>query len=289
MEIKKRNYKYLLRLYSIVEEYLTSIPTSQENLPDIVLSFCIVIEKMFKIKLYQKNPVLIFENSKIRENDALVAIINEDEQNIESIKIGTVVNRYKLMFKNEFSESEMQVILDIYKIRNHFIHGYKSDDIILSDSENIIKKMGTVWEKISSLATLLFGGLVIKSKKPKNKYSDEELEKVLIEEVKKKIKTRTNMYLYGTIYNIENANTSFLSSSKKCPRCGLYGFSNENFSNDDILSDGMSSVFTAQKIYNTFNSINNTPNLYKCRKCNLELTEKEYEIARGLRKLNDTT
>lgn len=188
------NYEYLLRLYSQVDDYLADIPSKQENLPEIIVAFCITIEKLFKIRLHGENPVLVYDNTKIKENDALVAIIKEKELSIETIRIAETINRYKLMFENDFSDDEMQVLIDIYNTRNHFIHGYKPDGDLLLDKENIVKKMGTVWEKISIQAVSIFGKDLIKANKPKKKYSEEELEKVLIEEVKKKIQSTGTVY-----------------------------------------------------------------------------------------------
>lgn len=81
------NYEYLLRLYSQVDDCLADIPSKQENLPEIIIAFCITIEKLFKIRLHGENPVLVYENSKIKENDALITIIKEKELSIETIKI----------------------------------------------------------------------------------------------------------------------------------------------------------------------------------------------------------
>lgn len=286
------NYKYLLQLYSQIDDYLADVLDKQENLPEIVVAFCITIEKLFKIRLHGENPVLIYENSKIKENDALITIIKEKELSIETIKIGETINRYKLMFENEFSDDEMQVLIDIYNIRNHFIHGYKSDDDLLSDQENIIKKMGTVWEKISVQAVSIFGKDLIKANKPKKKYSEEELEKVLIEEVRKKIQsTGTEYNSLGLVYRdftipiqspsavslgidrqYQVPSSVFALGSEKCPRCGSYSFS---------LDEVNSSVISIASIYNPVGTFSD---LYKCKNCNLELTKKEYEIAKKLKK-----
>lgn len=268
----KQNYQYLFRLYSAVDEYLAHIPAKQKNLPEIIVSFCVVTEKIFKIKLHKENPILVYENIKIKENDALVAVIKEKELDIETIKIREVVSRYKLMFDDEFSDDEMQILIDIYNIRNHFIHGYKSDDEILLDRENIVKKMGTVWEKISAQAISVFGKDLIKAKKPKKKYSEEELEKVLIEEVKKKIENFENDH----VYSVSNENFFYSPSpfinNEVCPRCGSYGFSTDNSINSDVYLSTVS-----------FISRNDISDLYKCKRCYLELTRKEYEIAKKIK------
>ena len=292
------NYEYLLRLYSQVDEYLANTPSKQENLPEVIIAFCITVEKLFKIRLHGENPVLVYENSKIKENDALTTIIKEKELNIETIRIGETINRYKLMFENEFSDDEMQVLIDIYNIRNHFIHGYKSDDYFLSDKENIVKKMGTVWEKISTQAVSIFGKDLIKANKPKKKYSEEELEKVLIEEVKKKIQsTGTEYDSLGLVYkdfiipspsavshsavslginrDYQLPSSVFALSGEQCPRCGSYSFSL------DEANLGVISLASLSSVHNLFGTFSD---LYKCKSCNLELTKKEYEIAKKLKK-----
>lgn len=275
MKTNKQNYQYLLRLYSFVDEYLADIPAKQENLPDVIVSFCIVTEKLFKIKLHKKNPVLVYENSKIKENDALVFVIKKKESNdMITVGIQKTIDRYKLMFDGEFSDDEMKILEDIYKVRNHFIHGYKSDEDILSDSENIVKKMGTVWEKISAQAVSVFSRKFIKANKPKKKYSEEELEKVLIEEVKKKIESQRN-YLDDVFkaQSIHSAYDSLNINGEKCPRCGTYEF---------FIDTSNSDIFSATSV-NMYNPIRASSDLYKCKKCNLELTRKEYEIAKKIK------
>lgn len=278
MEENKGNYQYLLRLYSLVDEYLADTSDKQENLSEIVVAFCVVTEKLFKIRLHRENPVLVYENARLKEDDALVSVIKEKELNIETIRIRETLNRYRLMFQDEFSDGEMQVLIDIYNVRNHFLHGYKPDDDILSDSENIVKKMGTVWEKISTQAISIFGNDLIKVNKPKKKYSEEELEKVLIEEVKTKIKSIKSEYgtfaLNNYMYQVPNYMSAFGVTGEKCPRCGSYEFS----------LDEPSPNLDALLVTGIYGQRMNFSDLYKCKKCGLELTKKEYEIAKKITK-----
>lgn len=272
-----KNYKYLIQLYSKVEDYLTKNNPPVEELPEIIVSFCVVVERILKIGLHNENPVLLFENNKIENNNALVAVVKEKEEDIETIRIGETLARHKLMFEKDFSDDEYQALLDIYKKRNGFIHGYKPDDKILSDAEITITKMGTIWEKISKKAVGLFGKRMIKARKPQKKYTEEELEKILtnelMEEVRKKIERRGYSY-YGSysafdLDRVDYARGALYSFSpfgeEKCPRCGSYSFSREDRNYEPI------------SIRSTFSD------LYKCKKCNLELTEKEYEMAKKIK------
>jgi hypothetical protein len=276
--IKEENFNYLLRLYSQVGDFLAEISTGADDLPDVVVSFCTVTEKIFKIKLYNENPVLVYENTKIKECDALVAVIKRKELGIGTIKIRDALSRYNLMFENEFSEDEMQAILDIYDVRNNFLHGYKSDDDVLSDKESIIKKMGTVWEKISAQAVSIFGKDLIKANKPQKKYSEEELEKVLIEEVKTKIKPTINEYGASAFVDINtyqayNFDSTFGLAGEKCPRCGSFGFS---------LDSQNLSIFPMANV-GAYGQNRTVSDLYKCKRCGLELTKKEYERAKKIK------
>lgn len=277
MEERKENYRYLLRLYSLVDEYLADTQDKQENLPEVTVAFCIFTEKLFKIRLHEENPVLVYESAKLKEDDALVSIIKEKELSVETIRISETLKRYKLMFQDEFSDGEIQVLVDIYNVRNHFVHGYKSDDEILSDSENIMKKMGTVWEKISTQAVSIFGKDLIKANKPKKKYSEEQLEKVLTEEVKRKIKSTKSEYgrfaLNNNMYPVPNYMSVFGLTGEKCPRCDSYEFS----------LDGPGSNLDAFVVTGVYGQPMNFSDLYKCKKCGLELTKKEYAIAKKLK------
>jgi hypothetical protein len=133
MPTKNKNYKYLIRLYSLVDDYLANHRDQYDNLPEVIISFCIVVERVLKIKLHQKNPVLIFDSSRFRDNNVFITIVKNKELNIETIKASEAISRYKLIFKNKFSDDEIQAILNIYEKRNHLIHSHKSDDIILDE------------------------------------------------------------------------------------------------------------------------------------------------------------
>ena len=56
--MEKKNYQYLLNLYSLVDDYLARSSYKEEDLPEVVVAFCTVTEKIFKIKLYKKNFVV---------------------------------------------------------------------------------------------------------------------------------------------------------------------------------------------------------------------------------------
>lgn len=267
---KEINHKYLINLYHFVGDYLSSNKNDEEDLPSVIVSFCIVCEKIFKLVLYKKNPVLIFSNQKIKEDDALIAIAKKVNTKIETIKMRDVVNRFKMFFEDKFSENEMQSILSLYDLRNELVHGYVIDKEILADPEDIIKKMGTVWSKISEEASYLFGKNEIKYSKPKRRYIEAELEQVLIEEVRKKIKNKEDSLFSSTMSFVPEISESFVSpyAEKRCPRCGSYSF---------ILKKSNDSPYESLVLYSGMAS------LYLCAECGLELTQKEYEIAKKIK------
>lgn len=271
MEIKKENYKYLIKLYLFVSEYLSTTPDKEEDLAEVVCSFCVFAERIFKIRLYKENPVLVFDNCKIKENDALIAVVKRNiDLNIDTIKIRELLCRYNLMFNNEFSDDETPILLSIYDIRNHLFHGYKADNIFFSDKEDIIKKMGTFWERIEKQAISIFGKEAIKESKPEKKYTKQELEKVLEDEVKKKINRGNHFTFEFDIDLNRNTYSPFSLNREKCPRCGSYDFSNDIGSHFGSITLGVTQ----------FGEI---ADLYKCKKCNLELTKKEYQIAKKIK------
>jgi len=290
------DYQYLLKLFNLVNEYLSGIKKNEESLSEVIVSFCIVAEKIFKIALYKINPVLVFNNEKLKNESDLISIITNKEENIKTINMSEITSRYKAIFENKLTDDETQVLIDIYNIRNGLVHGYKSDSKIVFDRENIVKKMGTIWEKISMEVISVFGADNIKASKPKKKYTEDELESVLLEEVKKKI-SRThgyykkillppnptasnsisfsdqaidvaNSYNESIVKQFGPAYGGILLPSDICPRCGNYSFSSENYPVD---------------ITTVFNFSKKMASLYKCSICNLELTEKEYEIAKKIK------
>ncbi len=276
MARKKANYKYLSFLYSRVSDFLSNEDIAQEDLPDAIVSFCIVVEKVLKVKLHKRNPVLIFETSSVKDDDALSAVALKKEKNIETVKIENIIKRFGIVFRRIFTPDELQALRDIYEVRNCFVHGYKADDEIIFDEENVVKKMGTIWEKISKIAVSLFGRENVKDGKPKKKYTQEELEKVLEEEVRKMITPPRDRFGFGALLTTQPGVSWFehpYMAGDKCPRCGSPSFS---------LGDTGNSLTGSP--YGTITKLGflTDSSLYKCKKCNLELTEKQYEIAKRI-------
>lgn len=282
-----KDFQYLLKLFNLVNDYLSSDKKNDESLPEIVVSFCVVTEKIFKIILHKKNPVLVFNNSKLKNENELLSIVMNKEKNVETIKIIEAVNRYKLLFDDKFSDDEVQILIDIYNIRNNLVHSYKPDSSVLADNEDVIKKMGTIWEKISSEVTSIFGADKIKSSKPKKKYTEEELENVLREEVRKKIQDSNSHYYDNNfsgytlcqspdVYSIGLDPVCNSSLTERCPRCGNYSFSNNN-----------SPFVEINPVLSSFDFSKKLVDLYKCNICSLELTRKEYEIAKKIKNFSN--
>ena len=274
--MKKSEHKYLLYLYSQVDSYLSGSKTEDGScFPDKLVYFCTVVEKLIKIKLHKKNPVLIFDSSNFKDSDSLAAIINMTDKTIETIKIEDLLGRCKLCFPSFLSENELKILVDVYHIRNQFIHGYKTDNLIEYIEEDIINKMGTIWEKVSFFATALFGDELIKKNMPKKKYSEEELEKVLEEEVRSKIQARKSgintRFIYG-LNEINSTLTHYGLNNDECPRCGSFAFELNDYNHGPF--------------YVTRYGPSSEPNfldLYKCNLCGLELTKKEYDIAKKIK------
>jgi len=259
-------YKYLLLLYSRVDDFLSKTNPPEDELPESIVSFGVAVEKILKIKLYHRNPLLVFETSCIKENDALSIIALRKERNIETAKIKDILARFEIIFKTVFTTDELQALIDIYNVRNEFIHGYKPDNKIDLESEDIIRKMGTIWEKISPIAISLFGKENIKNGRPKRKYTEKELEQVLENEVRQMIQPLREPFAAMSLNAIDTTSYSMMHfTGDRCPRCGTNAFSMDNLF--DIHSSWMN-VHSRQ--------------IYKCKYCNLELTEKQYGIAKKL-------
>jgi hypothetical protein len=289
MAKNKLNHKYLISLYTKVDDFLDKRNIAKEELPDSIVSFCIVAEKVLKIKLHSKNQFLVFEASNITENTIPIIALG-GEENIPTAKIKDVIGRFGVVFKEIFTPDEFQALKDIYVVRSSFVHGYKSDDQIVFDAENIVSKMGTLWPKISEIAIYLFGKKRIKSGKPRKKYTEKELQEVLEDEVRKMIKplsTSSWQSVTGLRFMSESANefspisyrtsavvgAGFISGDR-CPRCGSLSFSLDN-SRTDWSRINLYAIMPGE----TFDS---GSNLYKCKDCHLELTEKQYEIAKKI-------
>lgn len=278
---KKADYTFLLQNYSKISEYLSSDTPAKEDFPDIVISFCTVVEKILKIKLHKKNPILVFDLGVIKDANTLARISLRKEETVITARIDEIVRRFRLIFPKDFSEDKEQALLEIYQIRNRFIHDYKPTNKISFDQEDLVKKMGTIWEEVSDLAIKLFGKQEIKRSIPKKKYSEQELEQVLENEVQEMIRP---VHVIGTGFGVLRSATAarasfsptFSSFGEQCPRCDKYTLSLGTNKNS-LWAGGIGGSMA------TYVFPQNNSSLYKCESCNLELTSKQYAMAKRIR------
>jgi hypothetical protein len=281
------DYKYLNFLYHKVGAFLSGSDTSG-NFNEQVISFCVFTEKVLKIKLYQENPVLIFPSYVFnKEHDALIAIVKGEDKNIETINFGELFRLFQKIFSEVFTDTDIEALEDVYKLRNEFIHGYKTDERINFTEEDILKKMGTLWGKISSLVVDLFGNN-IKEVQVKKLYTDKELEDVIRKEMEKEVQEKIRMgepLSYGCGTNRFGSGDYSLSlndlGSERCPRCRKYGFKRVSGSSFDRGGPGLRDVVVRSYFRSRGNGYQD--GLFVCSNCGLELTEKEYEIAKRLK------
>ena len=283
--MKKTDHKYLLSIYNRVDELLSRENLKKEDLPDLIVYFCTVIEKILKIKLYNKNPFLVFELSSIGTENLISRLATKKDVELNTLRVGNVLDRFAMIFKKTLNPSEIETIKEIYKLRNFYIHGYKEDNKIVGlDVEKVVNQMGTIWERINKITVSLFGKENIKNSRPKKTYTEKEFEKAFEDEVGKMITPKREFGLvtaYTTIPLVDRYNLvqrvgnlidpitqqpiSFNYFGERCPRCNSSNFS-----------------LTGNELY----SYVQVPKLYKCEDCHLELTEKQYEIAKKIKKSN---
>ena len=136
---------------------------------------------------------------------------------------------------------------------------------------DIVKKMGSVWEKrVEPLAVSFFGKRNIKQVKPTKKYSEQELYTVLANEVREKIKVMGSQYYFDTVFTTSDKvydgyGRGGLHIGESCPRCLKSTFGHKNL-----------------QPFPSFSGSFGNSNLYKCTACGLELTQKEFDIAKEL-------
>ena len=71
--MKKEEYNYLFYLYNRINDFLSDEKWKDHELGDIIVSFCTVFEKILKIKLYKKNPMLVYDSRKLKDNNEISA------------------------------------------------------------------------------------------------------------------------------------------------------------------------------------------------------------------------
>ena len=275
MARKKDEYKFILHHYTCVNEYLSSDTQSDDEFPNMVISFCIVVEKILKLYLHKKNPILVFETSSVKDTHSLIAAVLNKDKDLKTPPIDEVIQRFLAVYPKKLSEDGGQAIRDIYKVRNKFVHDYKPDNKLIFNEEDILNKMGLVWDMIADLAIRKFGKEEIKKSIPKRKYTEQELEKVLEEEVEQMIQnnqqnafpiTRPLTYpVAGSAFKNGIGALSLTASGDVCPRCKENSFSRESRS------------------YNLYDyGSRSNRQLYKCESCGLEMTDRQYDIAKKI-------
>lgn len=264
-------YPYLAHLYLRVNEYLADGKQAElATLADAVVSFCIVLERLLKIRLYNQNPILLFHSSQLKADGAILAIVMEKEVSIETICITDVIERFNTIFPSVFTEYELQALQDIFNSRNHLVHSYKGDSNVLEDGD-LLAKMGTIWDKISAITVDVFGSSPLKRSKPRKKYSETELKEILIKELREKIKNHPQTYDGpGFSYDVESyayEAPNIWRSEMKCPRCRSLSL---------IREHGPSTYDFIREL--AFIPGTQPEGIYKCGSCHLELTKREYEL-----------
>jgi len=266
------DYPYLLNLYSKVTDYIDSggNDADDEEFAEIIVFFCTVVERILKIELHNRNPILVLKAERIKDNSAICAVANSIEHSIETINIFDVIERYKIIYPKAYSENDFISLKNIFQERNGLIHSYCSDNKFLSNKKNILIMMSAVWIILSKQLTDLFGEKNIKKGHPTKKYTEKELENVLIEEVTKKIQPINNNPGYLLQYTTPDILSFGMvnETGDECPRCGSNGF----VKNNQIPEFYVGSFY-----------LQSSSDLYKCRRCNLELTDKEYAFAKKIR------
>lgn len=291
MARKTKEYDYLLQLYSRVNKYLSDNRPKPEELEEVIVSFCVVVERVLKMKLHAKNPILIFDVSRLKDDETISALALRTDTTIETINIQSTLNRFKILFKKTFSEEEIISIKETYKVRNSLVHSYLSEEKVITDKEDLIKRMSFIWPKISKLTKSVLGKERILSSKPKKSYTELEFKKAIVDELMKKIKqpVRSSYSLgVGTTFSdgfsvANGLTTPYPSSGTECPRCSSMQFSinNEPFHASGFGIGGSANIFEpilyASSGYGFGGS---TVQIYKCKNCNLELTQNEYELVK---------
>ena len=274
----KKKHDFVIGLFSQVDAYLSEDTPDPKQLPTSLVNFCVVAEKVLKMHLYKKNKTLPYDVSKLKDANLLVAVATGKESNdVGTIQYEEVIQRFGAIYKRTFTEEEFEILKDLYKLRNCFMHTHKADDEIDFDSEDIIKKMGTLWPTISKLAIKVLDKAKIKSSRPKKTYSEEELRAVLVEEVRKKINQpiKNGPVTYSDLVN----QSTIAATGPSCPRCGSEKFGRKTEPSSPLSPWDNGTVVWTDAARDAFVSIRQlAPDIYKCKKCNLELTEKEYEL-----------
>lgn len=293
MSKRHLKHKYLLQKAKFVNSSLAKSSIGDEDFFDVIVSFCTVVEKLLKIKLYSKNPVLAYlsDNGKqFNDPDSVIAISLKRDVDINSAKMVDTLKIYKKVFPKSIRDEEIELIISIYKLRNHLMHSQKEDKHFIFEESDVIKKMTIVWEnRIQKIAVAFFGKNNIKQTKNSKKYSEQELQEILKEEVRKLISNHRqngslliSNYVHSVTDRVDPGALTSVVKDVSADVLNGYAISKTLFRGEFCPRCKNSSFKHEMNQPLTIFELNYTPELWKCSICGLELTEKQYEIAKKL-------
>ncbi|MDB5188239.1 MAG: hypothetical protein JWO50_759 [Candidatus Kaiserbacteria bacterium] len=230
---------------------------------ELVLDVVYLIEQVLKIKLVEKNPLLIYD--KIPSgNDLVNAVEGKAAENENTVLVGKALLLYRMFNSDsEIAKTQLKVFEVLFLYRNELYH-----NVLPFTSVKPITLIKLSREAFNALLpelnTIL--GKVEKLKSTDDGISKDEVVALFRESVKRKISIGKFVpYRFGAFSMFEPQDDFIYAfGNNKCPRCGSYTLKEESAVTAWRWQEGIVSPYFA------------------CSKCHLELTPEEYEEAKKI-------
>lgn len=274
--IKDSKYKLLVRKIKKIEEVIVSDNPTEEDVYESVVDFILVFEHAVKKILHTKNKLLIYKFD--LDIDKVNVILQNKKNTLFTIEVREALSRYLKIFPNSKLGKQGKSIEILISNRNQVEHSIDVKN--MQTKEELLGILNSVFPIFLSESKKVFGVLPpvrppAKVKKEEN-YTEGDIQKIYDSIVLSKISNYKNDNIFVPGYpdniflngNVNHNFNSYSLNSESCPRCG--GF------------------YLSKKDQNPFvvwqRSLKDSPELYICSNCKLELTSLEYEAVQRLKK-----
>jgi len=243
------------------------------------VDFVFVLEHILKKLLFKKNKLLIYSFN--LDIDKVNAVLKDKPHTFFTIQISESLPRFVKIFpRSKLCKHEASIGI-IISNRNQLEHGIDLKN--MQTKEQLAAVLSNVFPAFLIEAKKVLGALPSAKTKPEKSYSEKDIQNIYDDIVLSKINNYNEnpfptFALHNNTVDLNAANDVFASKfninsglynllSEQCPRCFGYYFSKK------------------QKDYGFILNIShqNDADLYVCSKCNLELTQLEYDAAQRLK------
>ncbi|MDD2657644.1 MAG: hypothetical protein PHD04_03240 [Candidatus Pacebacteria bacterium] len=248
-----------------IQNILNATDPSAEDVYSTVLDLVFLLEQIIKIRIGQKNLLLIYKE--MPKNQNIKKILNHEAvEGVHTLQISAALELFKILYpKSQITKgsSTAGVLIESRNELYHHVVPYKK-----YPRETLLKLSHDLYSiQLSDLKSII--GEIPPIKNGSEKISREEVANLFKDLVRQKMSL--GEYLpYGLGYSalsVMSPSVVGTWGTEKCPRCGMFTFSEKSPPLFRISYQIPGKIDIAY---------------YQCTNCHLELTPEEYSVAKEI-------